>query len=119
MRTGTFAADVPCKSGLNYYTAVDFEHGVYPASYARVLSESIAILLPGSIHVGLAPAVCRFSGLSLRTRAAAYSDECLYWGGISFTTTRPLVPATCVVRHFPQEITTCKGYRLYRNLNHK
>ena len=33
-------------------------------------------------------------------------------------TARPFVPATRVVRRFSQEIisTTCKGYRLYRDL---
>ena len=67
----------------------------------------IASPIPGSIHVGLALAKCDFARLSLRTRAAGYSDECLlYWGGISFTTARPLVRAICFVgKRFPQEIT--------------
>ena len=34
------------------------------------------------------------------------SDECLYWGGITFTTARPFVPTMCFVRkRFSQEIT--------------
>ena len=40
----------------------------------------------------------------VRSRAAAYSDGCLYWGGISFMTTQPLVPATRVLETFSKEI---------------
>ena len=39
-----------------------------------------------------------------RTRAAAYRDGCLNWGGLSFTTARPLVPAMCLVKNvFPRD----------------
>ena len=43
-------------------------------------------------------------GSSFRTRAAACRDVCLYWGGISFTTARWLVPPTCLVKTFSPEI---------------
>ena len=42
-------------------------------------------------------------GLPLRTHAAAYRDVSLYYGGMSFTTARPYVTATCFVENgFPQ-----------------
>ena len=40
----------------------------------------------------------------VRSRAAAYSDGCLYWGGISIMTTQPLVSATRVLETFSEEI---------------
>ena len=57
----------------------------------------IASPIPGSKYVELAFAACSLRRLSFKTRAAAYRDECLYWGGISFTTARPLVLAMQLV----------------------
>ena len=46
------------KSGLSYYTAVNYQHSASLVSCAiRVLSESICIFY--NIHVGLALASCR------------------------------------------------------------
>ena len=52
-------------------------------------------------HVGLVLVACRYCPL---LGQQLKSDECLYWGGTSFTTARPLVPATRVVRRFSLEI---------------
>ena len=78
------------------------------------------ICISYNIHVELSRTVLFFqNGLSFRTRAAAYRDGCLYWGGISFTIAQPLVPATCLVKNvFPRDSKislqrTRRGNRLY------
>ena len=75
-------------------TAVNFQHGVSPASEARVLSESICVSYKNT-HVGQVLAACCYCPLLAQQLE---SDEYLNRGEISFTTARPLVPATRVVR---------------------